>query len=94
MIEITRQVSGLAKKIQEIGDVVDVLEWVVDRPGLYCSVVAGTNNEWLIEVGGLQVQSIRVALGQWVVFDGDRFWALSDEEFADRGFTSGDGSPT
>lgn len=86
MIEITRQLTGLAKKIDGIVDVVDVLEWVLDRPGLYCSVSARTDNHWLIEVGGLEVQSIRVELGQWVVFDGDRFHALTDEEFEARGY--------
>lgn len=94
MIEITRQVTGLAKKIEVIGDVVDVLEWVVDRPGLYCTVSAGTNNQWLIEVGGLQVQSVRVEIGQWVVFDGERFAALSDEDFSASGFTPETGSST
>jgi len=88
MIEITRQVSGLAKQINQVEDVVDVLKWVVDKPGLYCTISAGTDNKWLIEVGGLEVQSIRVELGQWVVFDGDRFLALSDDEFTDRGYVS------
>lgn len=92
MIEITRQVTGLAKKIEQVADVVDVLQWVIDRPGLYCVVSAGTDNNWLIEVGGLEVQSIRVELGQWVVFDGDRFSALTDEEFAAKGYAPESGT--
>ena len=76
-----RQVTSLAKRIVTISDTVDVLEWVLDRPGLYCSVSARTDNEWLIEVGGLEVQSIQVQLGQWIVFDGERFSAYSDEDF-------------
>ena len=81
MIEIVRQVTSLAKRIVTISDTVDVLEWVLDRPGLYCSVAARTDNELLIEVGGIEVQSIQVQLGQWVVFDGERFSAYSDEDF-------------
>ena len=81
MIEIVRQVTSLAKRIVTISDTVDVLEWVLEQPGLYCSVAARTDNGLLIEVGGLEVQSIQVQLGEWVVFDGDRFSAYSDEDF-------------
>ncbi len=81
MIEIVRQVTSLAKRIVTVSDTVEVLEWVLEQPGLYCCVSARTDNQWLIEVGGLEVQSVRVELGEWIVFDGDRFSTYSDEDF-------------
>lgn len=88
MIEITRQLTGLAKKITTIADTIEVLEWARAQEGLYCTVAAQTGGTWLIEVGGVTVSSVQVELGQWVVFDGERFYALTQEEFDAKGYTS------
>lgn len=86
MIEITRQFTGLAKKIDAIADVLDILQWAIDQDGLYCTLAARPDGTWLIEVGGVEVSSVYIELGQWVVFDGDRFSALSQQEFEDKGY--------
>ena len=88
MIEITRQFTGLAKKINAISDVVEVLEWVIDHEGLYCTVSARCDNEWLIEVGGVEVASVTANIGEWIVFDGDHFFALTDEDFTAKGYAT------
>lgn len=87
MIEITRQVVGMAKKIDGFADVVDVLSWAQDFEGLYCTVCARVDGSFFMEVGGIQISSVLVELGQWVVFDGDHFAALSQEDFEARGYS-------
>jgi hypothetical protein len=87
MIEITRQVVGMAKKIDGFADVVDVLTWARDFEGLYCTVCARVDGSFFMEVGGEEIQSIPVELGQWVVFDGDHFSALTQEEFEAKGYS-------
>lgn len=86
MIEITRQFTGLAKKLQTISDVVEVLQWAIDHQGLYCTVSARTDGTWLIELGGVDTASVYPSLGEWVVYDGDNFFALTDEAFTAKGY--------
>lgn len=88
MIEVTRKHTGMAKKVDSVSDLVAVLEWMIGQDGLYCTVSARCDNEWLIEVGGTEVASTSVELGQWLVFDGEHFAALDDAEFKAKGYSS------
>jgi len=87
MIEITRQLSGLAKKVETLTDVIEVMQWVLDLDDLYCTASARTDGTVFMEVGGVEVQSVEVQLGQWVIFDGVRFSALTQEEFEAQGYS-------
>ena len=87
MIEITRQVVGMAKKITGFADVVEVFTWTESIEGIYCTVSARADGSFFMEVGGVEVQSIQVDLGKWVVFDGDHFSALTQEEFEAKGYS-------
>jgi len=87
MIEITRQLSGLAKKINNLNDVVEVMQWALGMDGLYCTASVRTDGTVFIEVGGVEVQSVQVELGQWIIFDGVRFSALTQEEFDAQGYS-------
>lgn len=88
MIEITRQVTGLAKKIDTIGDAVEIVEWANEIEDIYCTVSARADGTLTIELGGVNVESVAVQLGQWLVFDGERFSALSQEQFEAKGYSS------
>jgi len=88
MIDITRQVTGIAKKLDSLADLTDILTWVLGQQNLYCTVAARMDNKLSIECGGVDVSSVYPEIGQWVVFDGERFSALSQEEFDARGYTN------
>ena len=45
MIEITRQMTGMAKKVNSIADTVDLLEWARETEGIACTVVARVDGE-------------------------------------------------
>lgn len=89
MIEITRQVTGLAKKIETIADATEVIEWANDIDGIYCTVSARADGVLRIELGGVEVDSVEVQLGQWIFYDGERFSALTQEEFDAKGYGIG-----
>lgn len=88
MIEITRQITGIAKRIAVIDDVVDVLKWGYALDGISVSVTATVDGQYVINCGGVTVDTVSVPLGSWVMFDGDRFAVLSDEQFAEQGFVN------
>ena len=88
MIDITRQVTGIAKKLNSLADVAEILTWILGQQNLYCSVAAGMNNKLNIECGGLDIASVYPEIGQWLVFDGEKFSALTQEEFDARGYTN------
>ena len=88
MIDITRQVTGIAKKLEGVADVAEILTWVLQQQNLYCSVSAHMDNKLSIECGGLDIASVFPEIGQWVVFDGEKFSALTQEEFDARGYTN------
>lgn len=88
MIEITRQVTGMAKKIDQISDVVDLLAWAHETPEVSCTVVARIDGSYAIELGGTLVDSVVTTVGYWVVFTGEQFYVLTDEEFEAKGFNT------
>lgn len=88
MIEITRQMTGMAKQINVIDDAVDLLVWAHDNPGYSCTVVSRVDGNYHIEMGGLTVDSVICEMGSWVVFDGDRFQVLTPEEFEAKGYSA------
>lgn len=88
MIEITRQMTGMAKKVQVIADTIDLLEWAHDHPDYSCTVVARVDGNYHIEMGGTNVDSVVCEMGNWVIFDGDRFSVLTQEEFDAKGYSA------
>ena len=87
MIEITRSVTGMAKKLENVSDIAELLEWAHDQEDIFCMVVARTDKTYTVEVGGTTIASAVTQLGNWVVFDGDRFSVLSQEEFEAKGYS-------
>jgi hypothetical protein len=88
MIEITRQMTGMAKKVNTIADTLDLINWAHDNPGYSCTVVAQVDGNYHIEMGGLSVDSVVIQLGQWVVFDGSHFQVMSQEDFDAKGYSA------
>jgi hypothetical protein len=88
MIDITRQVTGIAKKLDTLADLADILTWIMGQQNLYCSVAAHMDNKLSIECGGVDLASVFPEIGQWLVFDGEKFSALTQEEFDARGYTN------
>jgi hypothetical protein len=88
MIELTMQVTGIAKKLTAISDIADVLSWVLDKEKLYCSVSARMDGQLLIECGGDEITSVYPVIGNWIVFDGTKFLTLTQKEFDASGYAS------
>ncbi|AEL19682.1 hypothetical protein SEA_EDUGATOR_26 [Mycobacterium phage Edugator] len=91
MIEVTRKLVGAAMRLDTIDDAVKLQKWAKLQPGLYATVSGRVDGTWLIEVGGTQAHSVvHVAdvddIDRWVVFDGEQFSILTDDEYAARGY--------
>jgi hypothetical protein len=87
MIELTMQVTGIAKKLDSISDIADILSWVLDKDNLYCSVSSRLDGTLLVECGGTDVASVYPELGKWIIFDGTKFLTLTQEEFNASGYS-------
>ena len=88
MIEITRQMTGMAKKVNTIADTLDLLEWAHENDGYSCTVVARVDGNYHVLMGGTDTDSVVCEMGNWVVFDSGRFQVLTQDEFEQRGYTA------
>lgn len=88
MIEITRQMTGMAKKVNSIADTVDLLEWARETEGISCTVVARVDGEYYVELGGTSTGSVICEMGNWIIFDNNRFIVLTQEEFEQGGYAT------
>ena len=86
MIEVTRQLSGIAKKLDTLADAVEVVEWAQQQPGIAFTIAARADGTLLIQAEGESIATVYPELGQWLVFDGEKFEALSQEDFDARGY--------
>jgi len=87
MIEITRSITGMAKKLENVSDIAELLEWAHDQDDIFCMVVARTDKVYTVELGGTIIDSVVAQLGNWVVYDGDRFHVLTQDEFEAKGYS-------
>jgi hypothetical protein len=87
MIELTMQVTGIAKKLDSIADIADILSWVLDKDNLYCSVSSRLDGTILVECGGTDVASVYPEIGNWIIFNGTKFLTLTQEEFDASGYS-------
>lgn len=88
MIEITRQMTGMAKKVNSIADTVDLLEWARENEGFSCTVVARVDGDYHVELGGTNTDSVICEMGNWVIFDSGQFLVLTQEEFEQKGYAT------
>ncbi|AXQ53047.1 hypothetical protein SEA_RANDO14_27 [Mycobacterium phage Rando14] len=91
MIQVTRKLVGAAMRLDTIDDAVNLQKWARQQPGLYATVSGRVDGTWLIEVGGTTAHSIvhisdSDEVDRWVVFDGEQFAILTDDEYAARGY--------
>ncbi|WP_396909522.1 hypothetical protein [Mycolicibacterium sp.] len=87
MIEITRQITGMAKKIDTVEDAIEVIEWAQGQPGIAFTLAARADGALHMQAEGVSVETVYPTLGQWLVFDGARFLALSDGDYVAAGYT-------
>lgn len=90
MIEITRKMTGMAKKIETLADAIEVIEWAQQpsQSGLAFTVAAQANGTLRMQAEGVSVDTVYLELGQWLVFDGVSFSALTDDEFKAAGYVA------
>jgi len=87
MIEITRQSTGTAKLLESVADAAELVAWANEQEGLYFTIAAKAGGGLEFQAGGTHVDTVYPEIGQWVVFDGDRFYALTVEEFEAKGYS-------
>lgn len=88
MIEFTRKLTGMAKKLDGLTDAVEVIDWARAQDGIAFTVAARADGSLLMQAEGVEIATVYPQLGQWLVFDGAKFEALSDEEFTARGYVA------
>ena len=87
MIEVTRQLSGVAKKLENTNDVREMVDWALTQSGLSVSMTAKVDNTLLIQAEGIDCPTVYPEIGQWLAFDGEKFIVYAtDEEFTAAGF--------
>jgi hypothetical protein len=79
MIEITRQLSGIALKVETLSDASDLVGWALTQPGIVVIIAARVDNTLLIQCEGEEIPTVYPQLGNWVVFDGAKFSVYEDD---------------
>lgn len=86
MIEITRQLTGFAKKLATVGDAVELLDWAREQPGMAFAIAARADGSLHMQFEGVTVSTVYPELGQWLVFDGVTAEVIDDEQAQARGY--------
>ena len=88
MIEITRQLSGIATKVETLSDAIDLVEWAQSQDSLYFTISGKVDGSLLLEAGGSETDTVTMELGNWIVFDGQTFHVYQDDnEFVAAGYS-------
>lgn len=87
MQTVTQQISTIAKHIVTQEDAVEVLTWALTQPGIAFTLSARVDGSLFMQAEGVDVATVYPELGQWLLFYGDRFEVLTDEQATARGIS-------
>lgn len=66
--------------LQSWTDVADLLQWADEQDAIYCTAAAKRDGGRVIEIGIVPGGPVAANFGDWIIFDGSSFQALSDED--------------
>lgn len=87
MMEITRQLSGIATKLDSDQKLFELYAWAKTQPGIAVTIGAKVDGSTHIQCEGTEVATVYPEMNDWLVFDGEKFTIYKDDSaFTEAGY--------